>query len=74
MMSLLWPLTAPITALTRMPWLLNFWTKEPHRSSILERPDGVHLIQERGAQSCLSPERHPPHSMRVLKLRRHWKP
>jgi len=33
MMSLLWPSTAPITALTRMPWLLNFWTKEPHRSS-----------------------------------------
>jgi hypothetical protein len=20
-------------ALTRMPWLLNLWTKEPHRSS-----------------------------------------
>jgi hypothetical protein len=33
MMSVPWPLTAPITALTRMPWLLNFWTKEPHRSS-----------------------------------------
>jgi hypothetical protein len=53
MMSLPWPLTAPITALTRIPWLLNFWTKEPHRQ-ILERPDGVHLIRERGAQSCLS--------------------
>ena len=55
-MNLLWPSTAPVTASTRMTGLLNLWTKEPHRQ-ILEPPDGVRLIQERGAQSCLSPER-----------------